>query len=298
MENPFEGHKNEQPSTYFVQDRRNKEEFTRLTIQDRMITTSMGGVLPEQADPSIFHQVLDVGCGTGGWAIAAAKMYATMSLVGIDISEKMIEYACKRANAEQVAERVSFRVMDALSALEFPPASFDLINLRMGVSFVRTWDWPKLISRFQQVIRPGGVIRLTESDITESNSPAQTRFAQIVYQTLHNAGHTFRLENDGLTSELAPLLRRQGLTNVQTQSHMLTYRAGTAEGDLFVEDAQHLFRTLRPFIQKWMRIPEDYDELYRQALIEMQQADFVATWRFVTAWGTVTTTDWAIETDD
>src|SRR5206468_10491992 len=138
------------------------------------------------------------------------------------------------------------------------------------------WDWPKLVSRFQQVLRPGGVIRLTESDITESNSPAQTRFAQIVYQALHNAGHTFRPQNDGLTSELAPLLRRLGLTNVQTQSHTLTYRAGTAEGDLFAEDAQHLFRTLRPFIQKWTRIPEDYDALYRQALSEMQQADFVA----------------------
>jgi hypothetical protein len=50
---------------------------------------------------------------------------------------------------------------------------------------------------------------------------------------------------------------------------------------------QHLYRTLRPFLQKWTRIPEDYDATYRQALVEMQQADFVATWRFHTAWGSV-----------
>lgn len=51
--------KQEHPSTYFVQDRSNQEELDRLAIQDRLMTTSMGGVLPEQPDPSIFRRVLD-----------------------------------------------------------------------------------------------------------------------------------------------------------------------------------------------------------------------------------------------
>jgi len=291
MTTPLDSHKNERPSTYFVQDRRNKEELTRLTIQDRMLTASMGGVLPEQADPTSFCQVLDVACGTGGWAIEAARTYPTMSLVGIDISERMVDYARERANAKQVAGCVSFRVMDTLNTLEFEPASFDLVNLRLGVSFVRTWDWPRLISEFQRVTRQGGIIRLTESEVAESTSPAQTRIAQLVHQAFYNAGNFFRHQNDGLTSELAPLLIRHGLTNVQTQSHTLIYRAGTPEGQLFAEDTQHLTRTLRPFLQKWTRLPEDYDVLCRKALIEMQQADFVATWKFVTAWGMVTTND-------
>ena len=29
----------------------------------------------------------------------------------------------------------------------------------------------------------------------------------------------------------------------------------------------------------------DYDEIYQRALPEMQQADFLATWQFRTAWG-------------
>lgn len=288
MAKSSEPQKNERPSTYFVQDRRNKEEFTRVTIQGQMLTSSMGGVLAEQADPTIFHRVLDVGCATGGWAIEAARTYPSMSLVGIDISERMIDYARACANAEHVADQVTFHVMDALSSLEFPSASFDLVNQRLGVSFVRAWDWPRLLSEFQRVTRPGGIIRLTEGEVAENDcSPALTHLHHVLRQAFYNAGNFFKPQNDGLTSELAPLLRRYGLQNVQTHLYSLIYRAGTPEGQRFAEDMQHLYRTLRPFLQKWTRIPDDYDAIYRKALVEMQQPDFVATWRFLTVWGNV-----------
>jgi ubiquinone/menaquinone biosynthesis C-methylase UbiE len=93
MPNPQNRRRHEQPSTYVVQDRELKDELIRLTIQDRWVTTAMGGPLPEQPAPTVFRRVLDIGCGPGGWAVEAAKAYATMSLVGIDISQRMIEYA-------------------------------------------------------------------------------------------------------------------------------------------------------------------------------------------------------------
>jgi hypothetical protein len=42
---------------------------------------------------------------------------------------------------------------------------------------------------------------------------------------------------------------------------------------------------LLPFFQKWTRVPSDYEEIYQQALKEMQQPDFVATWTLLTVWG-------------
>jgi ubiquinone/menaquinone biosynthesis C-methylase UbiE len=165
----------EHPSTYFVQDRSNEEELTRLQIQDQIVTTGMGGVLPEQPDPLIFQQVLDVGCGTGGWLMEAARTYPTMSLlVGVDVSSRMAEYARTQAEAQQVSDRVQFRSMDALRMLEFPSAFFDLVNQRFGASFLRTWDWPKLLLEFQRVTRPGGVIRVTESHMLASQCPVSS----------------------------------------------------------------------------------------------------------------------------
>ncbi len=276
----------EHPSTYFVQDRSNEEELIRVRVQDQMITAGMGGVLPEQPDPAIFQRVLDVGCGTGGWLIEVARTYPAMSLlVGVDVSSRMIEYARAQAEAQGVSDRVQFRAMDALRMLEFPNGYFDLVNQRLGLSYLRTWDWPKLLHEFQRVTRLGGVIRVTEADMVESTSPALTRREHMLFQAFHQAGHFFTLDRDGVTRELTSLLRRCGLQNVQTRVHMLEYRAGTVEGQRFAEDIQHGFRTLLPFMRKWMRVPDDYEVIYQQALSEMQQPDVVATWRLLTAWG-------------
>jgi len=40
-----------------------------------------------------------------------------------------------------------------------------------------------------------------------------------------------------------------------------------------------------PFYHKWCQGPEDYEEICQQARSEMQQPNFVATWKLLTAWG-------------
>jgi ubiquinone/menaquinone biosynthesis C-methylase UbiE len=286
MSTSFDRRVNDNPSTYFVQDRKNQKEFTRLTVQDRLMTAMMGGVLPEQPDPRIFHRVLDVACGTGGWAIEAAQTYPEMSLVGIDISQRMVKYASTQAKTCQVNDRVKFRVMDALHPLDFPAAYFDLINMRLSASYVRTWDWPKLLIELLRVTRPGGVVRVTESEIMAlSNSPALTRFFEAFQCALYRAGHLFTQESTGLIDHLPRLLDLCGYQQVQTKTHIVEYRAGTPAGEAFYEAAMLLMQTLCPFIQKWSNIGSDYDVMYQQALEEMRRPNFHATWNIFTAWG-------------
>jgi ubiquinone/menaquinone biosynthesis C-methylase UbiE len=209
----------EHPSTYVVQDRTNETELIRLNFQDQMLTTSMGGVLPEQPDPPAPGRILDVACGTGAWLIETASTCPQMSLlIGVDISKRMIEFATSQARRREVSDRVEFHTMDALRMLEFPNGYFDLVNQRLGMSYLRTWDWPKLLQECLRVTRWGGTIRLTESDVLiESSSPALMRSNEIFLQALIRAGHLFTPDRLGILNALPSLLSRHGCTQVHTQ---------------------------------------------------------------------------------
>jgi ubiquinone/menaquinone biosynthesis C-methylase UbiE len=281
MSKPYQDH------TYTMQDRFNREELERLLIHDQMFTSAMGGVLPEQSDPTRFQRVLDIGCGPGGWLLQTAKTYPTLSLlVGVDINEKMLTYARTQAKMAQVDDRVTFHHMDALGPLDFPDAHFDLINERFGSSWLRTWEWPKFLLECQRIARPGGVIRVTEFQIrVESNSPALSQLCEIAIKAFHHSGHTFTPETDGLVKELPALLHKSGLQDVQTHAYALECRAGTPLGQLFIKDWTILYRIAEPFLQKWTLVPNTYQDIYQQMLEEMHQPDFVAVSHLLTVWG-------------
>ncbi|HTK06813.1 MAG TPA: class I SAM-dependent methyltransferase [Ktedonobacteraceae bacterium] len=278
----------EQPSTYFVQDRASQEELSRLQVLDQMFTVGMEGVLSEQPDPTVFPHVLDVACGTGGWLIELAKTTPTCTrLVGIDVSRTFVEYARAQAEAAGVSDRVEFHVMDALRMLEFPDHSFDLVNHRSASSWLRTWDWPKLLQEYQRMVREGGVVRVTEPSWWVSASPALTRHSALSLQAAHRAGYFFTSTGEGVTSELVRLLELHGLHDVHTHTYHLHYRVGTPEWQYFFENLKFGMRTMVPFLRKWAHVPEDYEELCQQAQSEMQQPDFVANMSLLTAWGNV-----------
>ena len=275
----------EHPSTYFVQDRSNMDEMARLQVQDRLMTSSMGGVLAEQDDTARFQQILDVGCGTGGWLIESAQaLPGATHLVGVDVSNKMLDYARSQAADAGVSERVEFHMMDALRMLEFPDRSFDLVNQRMGMSYLRTWDWPKLLQEYQRVLKKGGLVRVTEgATCYESSSPAYLKVNEFCYRAFHQAGHLFVNAPDGVTSNLARLLTQYGYKGVQTKTHAMQMH-NSAEA---YEDTERFFRVIKPFLHKWGQLPDNYDEIYQQMLQEVQQPDFYAIVELRSAWGSV-----------
>ena len=288
MSNPREQElpKKELANTYFVQARESRDELQRLIIQDRMTTTMMGGPFPEQDDPNRFRRVLDIGCGPGGWIIEAAQMHPHMNFFGIDISRRMIEYARAQAAAQGFSDRVEFHVMDALLKLEFPSGFFDLVNLRLGSSWIRKWDWPTLLLEMLRVTRSGGVIRLTDTEVlVVTNSEAHRQFCQMTVSALFRAGYLFEEQDTGVTTRLVPLLKQYGCQQVQEKKCALEFKAGTPEGQAFVEDMKALARGLQPFLQKWIRVPADYAAFLQRHQNEVERDDFCTTCNFLTAWG-------------
>jgi ubiquinone/menaquinone biosynthesis C-methylase UbiE len=277
----------ERPSTYVLPDGITPRELQRLHTQDELYNISMGEILEEEIAQADFHHVLDAGCGSGGWLIEAARAYPTFTkLIGVDISEAMIEHAREQAGKYGVHDRVEFYSMDALQMLRFSDGYFDLVNQRFGFSYLRLWDWRQVLTEYRRVTRSGGVIRLTETDVQiETNSKAGERYFQLIRNALYASSHLFPPQTPRLTSELPRFLQQAGLKQIKSRASRLEYRPQTPTGRLYYEDIKMSTETLAPFIRKWSRLPADYDALCQQMLADMQQPDFVARVHLTTAWG-------------
>jgi SAM-dependent methyltransferase len=109
--------------------------------------------LCQAVDPHAGQCVLDVACGSGNAALAAARRYCDVS--GIDYVPALVDRAKMRASAEGM--RVDFRVGDA-QALPFADASFDIVLSVFGVMFASNQE--KAASELLRVCRPGGRVGL------------------------------------------------------------------------------------------------------------------------------------------
>ncbi|WP_376797018.1 class I SAM-dependent methyltransferase [Thermogemmatispora sp.] len=150
-------------STYII-DAENAGELARLMQQDRLLTEAMGGLLPEEGIglPEA-GRVLDLACGPGGWLLELAFCFPRATLLGVDLSPAVVEYATAQARSRGL-EQVHFQVMDVMEPLDFPDGSFDLINGRLLSGFMLPAAWPRLLAECHRLLKPGGLIRQTETD--------------------------------------------------------------------------------------------------------------------------------------
>ncbi len=103
--------------------------------------------------------ILDVGCGAGVTPSFIAKRYGCR-VVGVDISERMIERSEERAKRGGVADLVEFRVADAQD-LPFKDDLFDAVITESVTAFPE--DKQKAVNEYARVTKPGGYVGLNES---------------------------------------------------------------------------------------------------------------------------------------
>jgi SAM-dependent methyltransferase len=96
--------------------------------------------------------VLDVGSGKGVTACFLAQKYGC-EVVGVDLSERMIEYARRLARKRRL-DKVTFKVADAHN-LPFEDESFDIVLVECTTVLL---DKERAFSEFLRVTRQGGYI--------------------------------------------------------------------------------------------------------------------------------------------
>ena len=114
----------------------------------------------EQINPT-GKTVLDVATGTGSLAIKLGKK--AENVVGIDLSDKMLDVAKRKSKAENVR----FQQMDA-SKMAFEDQSFDIVTISLGLHDMPLEVRTAVLNESKRVLKPDGKLFILEHDLPKN----------------------------------------------------------------------------------------------------------------------------------
>lgn len=263
-------------NTYIV-DPESTTEMARLIEQSRTLTQAMGGALAGLPNLPEGAQVIDLGCGPGDWVLDAAKKRPDIEVAGRDISRIMIEYATAHSRSQDIPN-ASFGIMNITEPLDFPDACFDLVNARALGAVLRKEVWPSFIAECTRILKPGGVLRLTEvADFGVTTSVALERLLAACSQILWTLGYGFSADGRsyGLLTMLPHFLRTTNYLNVHTLAYAIDFSAGLPAWADYYRNYELAFQVGKAiWLKAGVITEEEFNQAYRQMFIDMNQADF------------------------
>jgi ubiquinone/menaquinone biosynthesis C-methylase UbiE len=165
-----------------------------LDMAHHFLTMVLGDQLYEAPikNPS---RVLDVGTGTGIWAIDMADTFPEAEIIGFDISPIQPSW---------VPPNCKFYVDDAQLEWTFGDAAFDFVHIRALYGSIS--DWTELYRQAFRALRPGGYLENLEFTITlRSDDPAVAndpdhifkQWSEAFFEAADRLGKTAKIGMDG-----------------------------------------------------------------------------------------------------
>jgi ubiquinone/menaquinone biosynthesis C-methylase UbiE len=260
----------------YIFDTESATELARLINQERMTTQAMGGPLVGIPDPEMLRNVLDLGCGPGGWVLDVAFALPDAEVEGVDASRAMVNYANARAISQQL-KNASFGMMDIIQRFDLPDASYDLVNARFLAAVLKREIWPFFFDECHRVLRPGGWLQLTEAaEFGQTTSEAVNALLELSRRAVYQLGYGFA-STHGLN--VLPMLlsyyKQHQYQTIQVKASAIHYSADTeAWADQF-HNLDIINQQMKPILMKLGLIDEQlFDTLYQEAIIAMQHPSF------------------------
>lgn len=110
--------------------------------------------------------ILDVATGTGDFAITSNKILHPNKIVGIDISEGMLDIGRKKILELNLQDKIELVRGDS-EAIDFADDSFDAVTVAFGVRNFENLE--KGLSEIRRVLKPGG--KLIVLECTKPSTP-------------------------------------------------------------------------------------------------------------------------------
>ncbi|MGZ3675186.1 MAG: class I SAM-dependent methyltransferase [Ktedonobacterales bacterium] len=128
------------------------QEGNRLEFQHYMLRYALkGNYAAPLTNP---RDILDIGTGTGRWAIEMATVFPKANVVGIDLVTPAKD--ANKTAEEARPQNYVFVQANALDGLPFADNSFDFVHGRLLVFGIPTARWLDLFREAYRLLRPGG----------------------------------------------------------------------------------------------------------------------------------------------
>lgn len=131
-----------------------EQEQERMDLQYHALRLAYGDKLffaPIRDNPT---HILDIGTGTGIWAIDTGEAYPDTQVVGTDLSPIQPPW---------VPPNVKFEVDDAEMEWTFPEDHFDLVHTRIMNAFLQNWS--RFFEQSFKHLKPGGWVECQELSV-------------------------------------------------------------------------------------------------------------------------------------
>ncbi|PVF95011.1 S-adenosyl-L-methionine-dependent methyltransferase [Serendipita vermifera] len=139
-------------------------EFLRLDKQHAAHLISLGGLYscPDLVEeilapqPGVTKEILDLGCGTGIWALSMARQFPHARVKGVDVVPTPL-------NPDQIPPNVEFEIDDINLGLSHLANRFDIVHMRcVGGGLT---DYGQGVTYAAQCVKPGGLILLVDYNL-------------------------------------------------------------------------------------------------------------------------------------
>jgi cyclopropane-fatty-acyl-phospholipid synthase len=186
------------------------------------------------------HSLLEIGCGWGGFAEAAAR--AGSKVTGITISAEQLAYAQRRLADAGLADRCDLRFEDYRDTT----GTFDRIASIEMIEAVGEEHWPSYFATVAARLKPGGVAMIQAITIAPASFESYRAKADFIQRYIFPGG----------------MLPTEAIMAAQAEKAGLTFEAV----DRFGADYAHTLRTWRrSFEQAWPKIARlGFDERFRR----------------------------------
>ena len=151
-----------------LKDRSDSEEYTEEFLDRLEILWGQGFLSPggNQEVAEIVRgirlagkRILDIGCGTGGAAIALVQAHRAGQVVGVDVERRVIDRAERNAAAAGIGNDVIFKRV-APGPLPFEDNSFDVVFSKDSIVHIAEKD--ALYAEVYRVLRPDGICAVSD----------------------------------------------------------------------------------------------------------------------------------------